>query len=75
MQISQLSEPELEFLADLQSASFTLARGKELAREGMLRQAAYVLQVGGVGRQLQAAAGWRMTSRHVPGAGRLRRSS
>ena len=57
-QISQLSDPELEFLADLQSASFTLARGKELVHEGLLRQAAYVLQVG-----------WASSSRLLPDGG------
>jgi CRP-like cAMP-binding protein len=42
----QLSEPELEFLADLQSAPFTLERGKELVHEGQVRQAAFILQEG-----------------------------
>jgi CRP-like cAMP-binding protein len=36
----------LEFLANLQSAPFTLARGKELVHEGELRQSAYILQAG-----------------------------
>jgi CRP-like cAMP-binding protein len=36
----------LEFLADLQSAPFALARGEELVHEGQLRQAAFILQEG-----------------------------
>jgi CRP-like cAMP-binding protein len=55
----QLSEPELGFLADLQSAPFTLERGKELVHEGQLRQSAYVLQ-----------AGWACSFKMLPDGGR-----
>ena len=55
----QLSGPELEFLADLQSAPFTLERGKELVHEGQPRQSAYVLQ-----------AGWACSFKLLPNGGR-----
>jgi CRP-like cAMP-binding protein len=55
----QLSERELEFLADLQSAPFALARGKELVHEGQLRQTAYILQ-----------AGWACSFKLLPDGGR-----
>ena len=55
----QLSEPELEFLADLQAAPFALARGKELVHEGQLRQTAYILQ-----------AGWACSFKLLPDGGR-----
>src|SRR5271166_2246128 len=55
----QLSEAELEFLADLQSAPFPLARGKELVHEGELREAAYILQ-----------AGWGCSFKLLPDGGR-----
>jgi CRP-like cAMP-binding protein len=55
----QLSGPELEFLADLQSAPFALARGKELVHEGQLRQTAYILQ-----------AGWACSFKLLPNGGR-----
>lgn len=55
----QLSEPELGFLADLQSAPFTLERGKELVHEGQPRQSAYVLQ-----------AGWACSFKMLPDGGR-----
>jgi CRP-like cAMP-binding protein len=49
----------LEFLADLQSTPFTLARGKELMHEGQIRPAAYVLQ-----------AGWACSYKLLPDGGR-----
>ena len=49
----------MEFLADLQSAPFTLARGKELAHEGERRRAAYILQ-----------AGWGCSFKLLPDGGR-----
>lgn len=55
----QLSEPELEFLADLQSAPFTLERGKELVREGQVRQAPFILQ-----------EGWACSFKMLPDGGR-----
>jgi CRP-like cAMP-binding protein len=55
----QLSELELEFLAELQSAPFALARGKELVHEGQLRQSAYILQ-----------AGWACSFKLLPDGGR-----
>jgi CRP/FNR family transcriptional regulator len=44
--VVQLSEMELTFLADLQSASFTLGRGEELRHGGQFQQVAYILQTG-----------------------------
>jgi CRP-like cAMP-binding protein len=44
--VVQLSEMELGFLADLQSASFTLGRGAELRHGGEFPQVAYILQAG-----------------------------
>jgi len=49
----------LAFLADLQSAPFTLERDKELMREGELRQAAYILH-----------AGWACSFKLLPDGGR-----
>lgn len=53
--VVQLSEMELGFLADLQSASFALGRGAELRHGGELPQAAYILQ-----------AGWALSSKMLP---------
>ena len=49
----------MEFLADLESAPFTLARGKDLVHEGELRQAAYFIQ-----------AGWGCSFKLLPDGGR-----
>ena len=42
----QLSERELDFLCDLQSAPIVVKRGKELIQEGETGQVAYILQEG-----------------------------
>jgi CRP-like cAMP-binding protein len=57
--VVQLSEMELGFLADLQSASFTLGRGAELRHGGEFPQVAYILQ-----------AGWASSFKMLPDGGR-----
>jgi CRP-like cAMP-binding protein len=57
--VVQLSEMELGFLSDLQSASFTLGRGEELRHGGQLGQVAYILQ-----------AGWASSYKLLPDGGR-----
>ena len=42
----QLTEPEHDYLAELQSRQLHVARGRELAHQGELGQAAYILQAG-----------------------------
>jgi CRP-like cAMP-binding protein len=55
----QLSQPELEFLEDLQSNSVRVRRGKELVHEGQSEQVAYILQ-----------AGWACSFKLLPDGGR-----
>jgi CRP-like cAMP-binding protein len=55
----QLSKPELACLADLQSNSVRLKRGKELVHEGQTGHAAYILQ-----------AGWACSYKLLPDGGR-----
>jgi CRP-like cAMP-binding protein len=57
--VVQLSEMELAFLADLQSACFTLRRGEELRHGGQFGQVAYILR-----------AGWASSFKLLPDGGR-----
>ena len=58
----------MEFLADLQSARGTVARGKELLHEGDLRHAAYILQSGwGCSFKLLPDGGRQIITFPVPG--------
>src|SRR5271156_2468076 len=64
----QLSGPEMEFLADLQSTSIIVARGKEMLHEGELRHAAYILQSGwGCSFKLLPDGGRQIITFPVPG--------
>ncbi len=55
----QLTEPETDFLTELQTTRMRIERGKEIAHEGQARQDAYILQ-----------AGWACSFKLLPDGGR-----